>query len=176
VIFKLLDLYSAKIRHASIQASADSGLKRFDKAEMVGKRMLWVDETVISMRFDETWMSDMASGEEMLVEFKYGATTTVRNVGKICISGNHPPHFTSGKAGGLVSRLMLAKAKGQNRRGKEGIELVNVAKHIAKEERPAVLMWAIQNAALDYQPGGHDLLLRRQRRCRLSLLGLYGTR
>jgi phage/plasmid-associated DNA primase len=80
VIFKLLDLYSAKIRHASIQASADSGLKRFDKAEMVGKRMLWVDETVISMRFDETWMSDMASGEEMLVEFKYGATTTVVSV------------------------------------------------------------------------------------------------
>ena len=160
VIFKIIGSYSGKIRHASISKSADAGLKRFDKSEMVGKRMLWVDETMISMTFDEAWMSDMASGEEMQVEHKFGRTATVKNVGKICISGNHPPHFTSGKAGGLVSRMMLANAKGENLRGKKGVEVVNVAKKIAEEEGPALLTWAIQNAIYDHTPGGHERFSR----------------
>src|SRR5271165_1706439 len=128
---------------------------RFDISMIIGKRMLFLDETMMAMSFDEARMSNLASGKTMECEIKFGRDSVkFANRAKLCISGNHRPHFISGEAGGLASRLMLFEAKGKSLRG-SAIGINNVATQIVQDEGPAILMWAIQNAWLDYAAEGH---------------------
>lgn len=130
---------------------------RFDMSMIIGKRMLFIDETMMGISFDEARMSDLGSGAYMEAEVKFGRDSVgFTNRGKLCISGNHRPHFISGAAGGLASRMMLVEAFGEDLRGKEGVDKHNIAVDIVQEEGPALLMWAIQNAIQDYKKGGHE--------------------
>ena len=128
---------------------------RFDLGRIAGKRMLFLDETLMGMVYDEARMSLLGSGSTLTVEIKFGRDLVkFLNRAKLCISGNHRPHFISGEAGGLSSRMMLFEVQGEYLRGGPK-DIHNVAGLIAREEGPALLTWAIQNAILDYQEGGH---------------------
>lgn len=145
--------YAKQVTAAFIQKNGEG--HRFDMATIIGKRMLFLDETMLAMSFDEARMSMLGSGDTIECEIKFGRDSVkFVNRAKLCISGNHRPHFVSGEAGGLASRLMLIEAKGENLRG-SAVDIHNVASQIVAEEGPAVLTWAIQNAVLDYAEGGH---------------------
>jgi P4 family phage/plasmid primase-like protien len=148
ILFKLLASYAMKVTANFISKNGEG--HRFDLATTLGKRMLFCDETMLGMSYDEARLSDLATGEELETEAKYGREPVrFGNRAKLCISGNHRPRFVSGEAGGLTSRLMLLEAKGENlRAGPKDVH--NIASQIVDKEGPAIMMWAIQNAVADY--------------------------
>jgi phage/plasmid-associated DNA primase len=133
---------------------------RFDLGRTAGKRLLWLDETLLGMSYDEARLSLLASGSILTVEIKNGRDgVQFINRAKLLISGNHRPHFVSGEAGGLASRLMTLEAKGKNLRDSH-IDKHEMPQIIAAEEGPAFLAWALQNAHLDLQADGHARFYR----------------
>jgi phage/plasmid-associated DNA primase len=154
VLYLILRTYGEQIFADFISKNGEG--HRFDLGRIAGKRMLFLDETMMGMLYDEARMSLLASGSTLTVEIKFGRDSVkFPNRAKLCISGNHRPHFISGEAGGLSSRMMLFEAQGEYLRGGPK-DIHNVAALIAQEEGPAILTWAIQNAVLDYQDGGHQ--------------------
>lgn len=154
LLYLILGTYAEQVYADFISKNGEG--HRFDMGRTAGKRMLFLDETLLGMMYDEARLSLLASGSTLTVEIKFGRDSVkFPNRAKLCISGNHRPHFVSGEAGGLVSRLMTIEGKGQCIRGGPN-DIHQVCKLIAEEEGPAVLSWAIQNAIKDYQEDGHQ--------------------
>jgi phage/plasmid-associated DNA primase len=155
VLFHLLRTYAKKLTDAFLSKNGGES-KRFDMASVIGKRMLFKDETMLGMSWDEARVSDMASGEVLVAELKFGREVEFRNNGKICVVGNHRPHFIAGEAGGLTDRMLLLEAQGKKiRHTDEDIE--NYAAEIVDKEGPAILMWALEACIADYGPDGRQI-------------------
>jgi phage/plasmid-associated DNA primase len=58
-------------------------------AELMGARMAFKDEVQFGMVWDETRMSEMASGRQLIAEIKFGRAVTFPNTAKLCIIGNN---------------------------------------------------------------------------------------
>jgi putative DNA primase/helicase len=158
VLFELLHSYAKLLTDMFLSKNGGES-KRFDMQDIVGKRMLFKDETMMGMSWDEARMSDIASGRKLAAEIKFGRGIDFHNTGKICVSGNHRPHFVGGEAGGLTSRMLLLEAQGKSIRGASE-EIVYIASEIVAEEGPSILMWALEACIADYAQGGQETYRR----------------
>jgi phage/plasmid-associated DNA primase len=124
--------------------------KRFEMVQIIGKRILIKDETQQGGAYDETLLCSVATQDTLTAEFKHGKNgVEFRNTASLIMAGNNRPRWTAGEVGGLVERLLLLEITSEKFRG-TAKEIHNLAQLIADEEGPAIMMWALQGAMLDY--------------------------
>jgi putative DNA primase/helicase len=145
ILLMLMGTYALTLPERFIIKGPD---KRFDMVKIIGKRMLFADETQKGSTLDETRLCLVASHPVLQAEIKGGEEIEFDATGKLCIAGNHRPHFVSGEAGGLTSRLLLLEMENEPIRG-TAADIANFAKQLVEEEGPAVLMWMIEGAIID---------------------------
>jgi P4 family phage/plasmid primase-like protien len=153
VLFALLNTYALLIDESFLSKNGGEA-KRFDIANIVGKRMLFMDETQLGMTWDETRASKGASAKKLSAEIKFGRTIQFCNTAKICIVGNHKPNFVAAETGGLTSRMLLFEAQGIDYRDPKNGGTDNLADIIVRDEGPAVMMWALEACVADYGTPG----------------------
>lgn len=149
VLFLLLGSHSKLIDKSFLSKNGGES-KRFDMATIIGKRMLFMDETQLGMSWDETRMSKVGSARRLNAELKFGRAVEFDNTGKIFVVGNHKPKFVAADTGGLVSRMLLTEAVGTNYREKKNKGIDELARIIVEEEAEAILMWALEQSVADY--------------------------
>jgi phage/plasmid-associated DNA primase len=71
ILFELLATYAFLIDESFLSKNGGDA-KRFDMGDIIGKRMLFMDETQLGMTWDETRMSKAASARKLSVELKFG--------------------------------------------------------------------------------------------------------
>jgi phage/plasmid-associated DNA primase len=149
VLFAIAHTYAYLIKESFLSKNGGEA-KRFDMAEIIGKRLLFLDETQLGMSWDDTRMCKFASAAQLSAEIKFGRSVTFDNTGKIFVVGNHKPNIVAPETGGLPSRMLLTEAKGINYRepGNGGNE--KLTRQIIDEEAPAILMWLIEQCVADY--------------------------
>ena len=163
ILFDLLHAYSFLIEESFFSKNGGDA-KRFDMANIVGKRLLFMDETQLGMTWDETRASKGASAKRLSAEIKFGRTIQFDNTTKICIVGNHKPNFVAADTGGLTSRMLLLEAGGVNYREPKNKGIDGLLDIIVAEEGPAILMWALEACVADYRtPGLFDELMEEAR-------------
>ncbi len=153
VLFDLLHTYSYLLDESFFSKNGGEA-KRFDMANIVGKRLLFMDETQLGMTWDETRASKGASAKRLSAEIKFGRTIQFDNTAKICIVGNHKPNFVAAETGGLTSRMLLLEAGGINYRDPKKNGIDNLSDVIVAEEGPAILAWALEACGADYSTPG----------------------
>jgi len=151
-VFEILHTYSVIIDESSLSKNGGDA-KRFDMADWIGKRMGFMDETQLGMKWDETRMSKVSSADALGAEIKFGRRVKFTNTIKLTVVGNHKPNFVAPETGGLTSRMLLVEAEGKEYRNAKD-EIKNLAKRIIEEEGPAVLMWAIEACVSGYSTEG----------------------
>jgi P4 family phage/plasmid primase-like protien len=149
ILFDLLHTYSLLLDESFFSKNGGDA-KRFDMANIVGKRLLFMDETQLGMTWDETRASKGASAKRLSAEIKFGRTIQFDNTAKICIVGNHKPNFVAADTGGLTSRMLLLEAGGINYREPKNKGIDGLSDIIVAEEGPAILMWALEACVADY--------------------------
>jgi putative DNA primase/helicase len=149
VLFLLLGTYAFLVAESFFSKNG-GGAKRFDMAGIIGKRMLFMDETQLGMSWDETRMCKLASAIKLVSELKFGRSVEFNNTAKIFIVGNHKPNFVAAETGGLTSRMLLTEAKGVNYRDEKNNGINGLARIIVDEEGSAILMWALEQCIADY--------------------------
>jgi len=149
VLFLLLGTYAFLVAESFFSKNG-GGAKRFDMAGIIGKRMLFMDETQLGMSWDETRMCKLASAIKLVSELKFGRSVEFSNTAKIFIVGNHKPNFIAAETGGLTSRMLLTEAKGVNYRDEKNNGINGLARIIVDEEGSAILMWALEQCIADY--------------------------
>ncbi len=88
VPYHILATYAAQINADFISKNGVG--HRFDLSTIIGKRMLFLDETWMGMTYDEARMSNIGSGSKLTCEIKFGREAVdFVNRAKLCISGNH---------------------------------------------------------------------------------------
>ena len=163
ILFDLLHSYSFLLDESFFSKNGGDA-KRFDMANIVGKRLLFMDETQLGMTWDETRASKGASAKKLSAEIKFGRTIQFDNTAKICIVGNHKPNFVAADTGGLTSRMLLLEAGGINYREPKNKGIDSLSDIIVAEEGPAILMWALEACVADYcKPGLFDELMEEAR-------------
>jgi putative DNA primase/helicase len=110
ILLMLMGTYALTLPERFIIKSPD---KRFDMIKIIGKRMLFADETQKGSTLDETRLCLVASHPLLQAEIKGGDEIEFDATGKLCIAGNHRPHFVSGEAGGLTSRMLLLEMENE---------------------------------------------------------------
>ena len=146
VLLKLMHTYATLLRESWM---VKGGEKRFDMAAIVGKRLGLSDETQKGSTLDETRLSNVAGAPLLRAELKGGREFDFPNRVKLVLCGNHRPNFVSGEAGGLTRRMLLLEVT-----NKPLVQMLKVEENFAdllvEAEGPAILMWAIEGAMLDY--------------------------
>jgi phage/plasmid-associated DNA primase len=120
--------------------------RNYELGGTVGKRSLFVPETLKGMTWDEVLICDMLGGVEISAERKYVQPFTFRSRATITITGNHLPRFiTNGgaNASGIDRRLLLLKV---NKKLEESKIDVQFPEKLVAEEGPAIMMWFVQAA------------------------------
>lgn len=146
ILLLLMHTYATTLRSVWMMKNSE---KRFDMVKVVGKRMGFGDETQKGATFDEERLSNVAGSIRLQAEVKGGDEFDFPNRIKLNLTGNHRPNFISGEAGGLTRRMLLLEAN--NPPIKEVMQPEeNFAELVVATEGPAILMWAIEGAMLDY--------------------------
>jgi putative DNA primase/helicase len=148
IMLLLMHTYATTLRSIWMMKNSE---KRFDMVKVIGKRMGFVDETQKGSTFDEERLSNVAGSLRLQAEPKGGEEFDFDNRVKLILTGNHRPNFVSGEAGGLMRRLLLLKVTSKPLSEIPGIKVQkNFAEEVVKAEGPAILMWAVEGAMLDY--------------------------
>jgi hypothetical protein len=77
ILFELLHTYGFLLGESFLSKNGGE-TKRFDIADIIAKRMLFLDETMLGMSWDETRMSAMSSGKMLSAELKFGAARALQ--------------------------------------------------------------------------------------------------
>jgi putative DNA primase/helicase len=151
----LMGTYATTLRSVWMMKNTE---KRFDMNKVVGKRMGFGDETQKGSTFDEERLSNVAGSHTLQAEIKGGDEYDFPNRLKLNLTGNHRPNFISGEAGGLMRRMLLLEVTSKPLAEIPGFEVQeNFAADVVAAEGPAILMWAIQGAMLDYADKDHKI-------------------
>jgi P4 family phage/plasmid primase-like protien len=148
ILLKLMHTYATTLRGVWMMKNAE---KRFDMIKVVGKRMGFGDETQKGATFDEERISNVAGSDVLQAEIKGGKEFDFPNRIKLNLTGNHRPNFISGEAGGLMRRLLLLEVTSKPLKEIKGLKVEKkFAERVVAAEGPAILMWAIEGAMIDY--------------------------
>jgi putative DNA primase/helicase len=148
ILLKLMHTYATTLRSVWMMKNPD---KRFDMLKIIGKRMAFGDETQKGASFDEERISNVAGSDVLQAEIKGGREFDFTNHTKLILTGNHRPNFISGEAGGLMRRLLLLEVTSKPLEEIPGFKIEEkFAELVVAAEGPAILMWAIEGAMLDY--------------------------
>jgi putative DNA primase/helicase len=153
VLAEIMHTYTCLLNESFFSKNGGDA-KRFDMANLIGKRMAYMDETQLGMSWDETRMSKGASARKLTAELKFGRTVQFDNTAKILVVGNHKPNFVAAETGGLTSRMLLIEAQGCNYRDPKNKGIDTLAQQIIDEELPAILAWLIEECVADYNTPG----------------------
>jgi len=148
VILKLADTYGMALPDRFVKKT--NGDKRFELSQIIGKRVLVIDETQQGSTYDETLLCSVATAPTLTAEFKNGKVgVEFVNTASLLMAGNNRPRWVAGEVGGLVDRMLLLEITSEKFRN-TAKEIHDLAQVITEEEGPAVMAWALRGAMLDY--------------------------